>query len=586
MKISPHHIRLATELGNLTTTQFLCEKFKITNNLTELPEKQLHTFMKVAAQVENLELLTFFEKQLPTSFSINTNGYPKIYEECLKVAVTHNKDLELIKHCVSKVDILGIVIPECVRLACENGKFETIVYFVEKCGVDLKDEIVYHQKFLFAAIQSKKLEIVKYLIDHGKFHTHIDFPDELRRSPFFYASTLECLDILTFLLSKGADVEHLNGSNETALYFASSKSVEVVKFLLQFDINLDVTTRNGETALYNACAKGNVEIVKLLIERCVDLNLATIQGCTPLFVATQTACLPIVKLLVEAGADVNKGNHAGITPLGLSSSFRFEMMKYLVEKGGADKNKANKEGETPIYIACSKEDITTVQYLLESGANPNLATNSGQTPLGISAFRGNLNILTLLIEKAKVDVDQYLNAEGETSLWSACCGGRIDVVRFFIERGAKADLANFFGQTPLYIASKFGRLPIVKYLLENVKDSQQQLNQIDLDGHTPLFVAVERKRIDVVRYLIERPGIDINKPNKKKQSPLFVACLEDLTIVQMLVEKGADLNQKDQDGKTPLLVACENEKFEIAKFLISKGCTLETNSRFFKYLQH
>ena len=44
-------------------------------------------------------------------------------------------------------------------------------------------------------------------------------------------------------------------------------------------------------------------------------------------------------------------------------------------------------------------------------------------------------------------------------------------------------------------------------------------------------------------------------------------------IVALLVEKGADVNAENKNLGTPLFLAIQNEKYEVAKYLIKKGAS-------------
>jgi ankyrin repeat protein len=63
----------------------------------------------------------------------------------------------------------------------------------------------------------------------------------------------------------------------------------------------------------------------------------------------------------------------------------------------------------------------------------------------------------------------------------------IEVIKLLIEKGAKANTQNDFGETPLLIATYWGHQNIVKLLIENGAD----VNIMDKDGITPLKEAIK-----------------------------------------------------------------------------------------------
>jgi len=122
----------------------------------------------------------------------------------------------------------------------------------------------------------------------------------------------------------------------------------------------------------------------------------------------------------------------------------------FVMEHGADAKLADSEtGETPLHNAVSQTDRVpydrVVRVLLAHGADPNAATKP-RTETG--AFMRDCR------------------TKGETPLHRAAAFGEVDTIRLLKEAGAKLDIQDANGDTPLSWASWYGRpAPILRELL-------------------------------------------------------------------------------------------------------------------------
>ena len=115
----------------------------------------------------------------------------------------------------------------------------------------------------------------------------------------------------------------------------------------------------------------------------------------------------------------------------------------------------------------------------------------------------------------------------------------------------------------LHRVSLSGRLDMVKFLVQKGSD----VNAVNNDGETALHYASFHNRLDVAKFLVEA-GADVNAVNSDGETALHYACLENnIEIAKFLVEAGADVNAVNSDGETALDHASSNENIDIVKFL-------------------
>jgi ankyrin repeat protein len=122
------------------------------------------------------------------------------------------------------------------------------------------------------------------------------------------------------------------------------------------------------------------------------------------------------------------------------------------------------EGTTPLMRAAKSADHAVIRSLLEGGANPALTQKdySNVTMIlingrGASNESAILETIKLCIERG-LDVDAF-NANGQTLLHLAVQRGNNSIVRYLAENGAKLDMKNKQGRTPMDLALGVGATP-------------------------------------------------------------------------------------------------------------------------------
>ena len=117
----------------------------------------------------------------------------------------------------------------------------------------------------------------------------------------------------------------------------------------------------------------------------------------------------------------------------------------------------------------------------------------------------------------KKKIDDF-HVDRQAVLSRAIRRGRVESIKRALDRGARVNRrSGRGGSTPLSDASLRGKLDVVKFLVQrgaNVKGTNR-------DGNTPLHVAAFMCREDVVKFLLEK-GASVETKNQRGETPIDV----------------------------------------------------------------
>jgi uncharacterized protein len=154
-----------------------------------------------------------------------------------------------------------------------------------------------------------------------------------------------------------------------------------------------------------------------------------------------------IKVLLDRGESLQSlGENFDLNGAAFHGYWR--LCQFLLENGADVNHPLPDTGETPLHAALSKSSrhdfSTLIKVLLDYGANPNLTT------------------------KANVETDAFMRdirTKGESALHRAAAFAPEDVIEMLLKAGAKRDLKDINGDSPLTWASWHLRSrPILKLL--------------------------------------------------------------------------------------------------------------------------
>lgn len=258
------------------------------------------------------------------------------------------------------------------------------------------------------------------------------------------------------------------GGMTPLLYAARDGHVELARALLAAGAELELAEANGITPLLMSLINGHVAVAELLLTRGARVNVADFYGRTPLFAAVEyrnldmnnssdpnpadngvarEPFLPLIERLIAAGADVNARTRE-YPP----------SRRWLHARN--DISWVDMTGQTPFVRAAFAGDLATMRLLLAHGADPFLTTFKGTSALmaaaGLNWRTGQsyiespaavLGAVALCLELG-LDVNA-VNSMGVSAIMGAANRGSNDIIELLVEHGARLDIADAQGRTPL-----------------------------------------------------------------------------------------------------------------------------------------
>ena len=300
------------------------------------------------------------------------------------------------------------------------------------------------------------------------------------------------------LVARGANVQAAESwKGQTALMWAAAENnAGAVQVLIEAGADLRVRSKGGVfTPFLFAVRAGHVDASRVLLDAGAEINTPMPDGTSPLVLSLINGHFELASFLLDRGADPNAAgqgwtalhqiawtrrpntgfNLPGAIATGGVNSL--DVVRKLV-KLGADvnarqareprdgfRNQLNRIGATPFLLAAKSVDLPLMRVLLELGADPKISTEDGTTSLmaaaGVGIWAPGENpgtddeafaALKLVYETGGADVNA-INDNGDTAMHGAVYrAGSIAMLRFLLEKGAKPDVRNRKGWTPLIAA--------------------------------------------------------------------------------------------------------------------------------------
>ncbi|CAH1396894.1 unnamed protein product [Nezara viridula] len=349
--------------------------------------------------------------------------------------------------------LLPDVSPRIVQIILENGSDDVNTIFDSGATP------------LMLAVINGNLEVVKFLVERGarvndtgsfpikgvKLQEHFILSKlfsktELNVEPYFNYSALifailsNNLDVIGYLLSKGADVNNKGKSWVMLYHGVLENKKEIVEILLRNGINVNGKDFVGSTALHKAVDLGNIEMARLLLKYGANLNATDALGWMPIHVASfksKKHGKEMIQFLVQSGSSINAVTDGGYSPLNL--------VEVVYD---------------PSFLSFLFKNIDSLNQNRHYSHLPEVNANETHTDIVNSVIR----------------LGASLNHQDEIFGWStlhwAAASGDLDTAKLLVKYGAMVSSRSKMGLNPYETAQYFGRKKVAEFL-KTAKDLVQ-----------------------------------------------------------------------------------------------------------------
>ena len=212
---------------------------------------------------------------------------------------------------------------------------------------------------------------------------------------------------------------------------------------------------------------------------------------------------------------------------------------------GADPRCADSRGESLLHCAALCEKPILAALLRDAGAPLDAVNADGLTPLGVACAAANWDMMRFFLEHgARTETDH-----GQPALLAAATVDDDDPqgVKLLLKRKARVDAHGALKRTALMTAAMHGNAFIAQQLL----DAGAHIDLADAQGTSALMEAARAGADDVLDVFASRkPSLDL--VDAKGRTALIIACQSvkaNEAIVRRLLEMGASRHVAVADGR-------------------------------------
>lgn len=317
---------------------------------------------------------------------------------------------------------------------------------------------------------------------------------------------------------------------------AVNKLGDVLDLALERGLDLNHQNENGNTALHKAISIMNYQAAAVLIKRGAKINIPNLSQQTALHLAVFLVNEDIADLLLKSGRffavqltcvlSKYSSNVVGLMygiwkelPDALKDEIAFRasacghvpMLRFINDQGFDMNIKHKKDAKNLLQVAADEGQYDVCLYLLLHSTftvphtefvNDTLFRIVRHAPTG-TLEQGKLStLLKLLIKSGNILI---ANSRGETVLHEAAFHGNLHVTEFLLQAGARVDVKNNTGDTPLHYAMRSKNLSVdlLKTLLDSVQGRSQLFSALNIRGleGTVFDMADRCQNVEIIDFL-------------------------------------------------------------------------------------
>lgn len=451
-------------------------------------------------------------------------------------------------------------------------------------------------------------------------------------SPLHLAMYFKYTKLANRLLDDGVDTNTTDAFGMTSLMWASQVGdIEMTRKLIHMEVPLNAKNNDGENALHLAIKHRHEHIAVLLIEeKDLDVNAPVDEGhgtwnVTPLMLATERGELNVVqKLLARDEVGINdkdsRGNSAvhraakiddprlmkalgafpsnnlecpdehGIPPLIKAVYWGNLSVVVALLDAGADVNICESElgaKGNALMRAADYDRVDVIHELIKRGIDWNAKDVLHRSAIHSAAINGSFRSLAVLLDLPQIDINLQ-DVNGNTPMHDAAGSFDSLALKLLLDKGAKIDVRNHRGKTPLDTARANGRRTNLKLLMEKYAE------ELEMPKGSLTGMLLEEPNLIQAAQHGDKATVDSILTAYKQDKSMNIEERDDwlgrtplqhaidaghFQIVKKLHHAGASIHVQDKIGRTAIHIAALRDRFSIARYLLRNGVDLTLKDR-------
>jgi len=613
------YLHYAAYSGSMSFVRYFCDEHTMT---IDMKDNRQNTPLHYAVHQDKLDVISFLIEKGANVDEVNDQGKSVCFYIKEQMKKNKGKQEEVYKKYQA---ILQMILTKAFS-KCDLEAFKKIVSYGANPSGFVGNQTK-KRTYLHWAVCNGNMKFVTYLCDD--LRVDIDIKDYKQNMPLHYAVFYRHLDIIRFLIEKGAKVYEVNYEGKSACLYIKEqmernrekqevykkyqailqmilrnaffkRDLETFKEIVSYGVNSfgivgDETKKR--TYLHLAAGRGYVEFVQYLCDDLgLDIHIKDYKQNTPLHHAVFNGHLDVLSYLIARGAKVYEANSAGEAAYSYikEQMAKNEKKQEVYKKYQTILYEIEKQDDMDVLIsgrfACAKASLTTACYYMDfpliCHLVEHLHRDVNEKRYELIDYSGGESFTYPLHEVIKGFCsneyrqdrvsEQVPFGQLSTGTYSINMrGGRTprfrlqEICCYLLSKGANINVKDDQGNTALHYAVLFDDLKLATFLVETCNAN---VNVVNANGLAPIAMALQKEKKNIIAYFASKKANGI--------SPLHVACyMGNIGEVRnILNENGELLNKKDGFfGFSPLHLAVYKGHFDIVKLLVGHD-NAEVNS--------
>lgn len=426
-------------------------------------------------------------------------------------------------------------------------------------------------KLFFSAIKKGDNDFIEKAVAHNTHY--LSTTNKKNKTPLYYATYYKQYNIARLLLNKGANPNQICGhDSNTPLYLAAKKGhLRIAKLLMRKGAYINKPNKHGISPLHVAAANNQSRIVNFLLQKHASPDQTNDNdGSTPLYIAAQNGALDVVNILLKHGTRINQAckNDKTTAIYAATIAKQWEVVKVLLDHGAHHHDEVMYDNSILSSVIKAKQH-DLFSRLLDLGIDVNQVLKKNENSFLSLAIEAKDIFMVKTLLKLKANIHHVLSS-GDTALHVCVKTSNIDICKLLLEQGAKTNIFNKNGHTPLTLAIDYKQFNIAIELLENKPDPADP-NLVFSNLTSPLHRAVLAKHLPTITTLCKY-GADPYKKNYQGENALTSSINNDSNILTFLLNQQINPNEACiSDGSSLLLIATKRKDIDAMRTLLQFG---------------